>query len=71
MPEDTEIRKRVTFDKDTYRRLSQLSQETGIPEGRLIAIALDALDLIGSNVIADEIMLAAKTRAAKFQPKGK
>jgi len=71
MPEQDEIRKRITFDKDTYKRLSELSQDTGISEGRLIAVALDAIDLLGSNVIADEIMKAAKTRAARFQPKGK
>ena len=71
MPDETEIRKRITFDKDTYKRLSKLSTETGITEGRLIAVSLDAIELLGSNVIADEIMKAAKARAARFQPKGK
>ncbi len=69
MSEDTEIRKRITFSKPTYKQLSDITQNTGLSEGEIIRCALLVLDELGSHVLADQIMITAKTRAAKFQPK--
>lgn len=71
MPKETEIRKRVTFYKDTYKQLSDIAQETGVSEGEIIRCALFVLDELGSHVLADQIMITAKNRAAKLRPKGK